>query len=264
MTPKMAAFDGIASDYDRDFSHRILGTLLRERVHQETATYWAPGQRVLELGCGTGEDALWLARQGLRVTATDIAPKMLQIAAQKLAGHHATFSVVDAADPVLPPGPFDRVFSNFGALNCVESRRPLAASLSQVVPAGGLLVWVLMGPYCPWEWVWALRHGRPEAIGRRKKGALADIGSASPVQVWFPSLAELTAELAPWFKPVSSRPIGLLLPPSYLASWVDRWPLLARNMASIESYIAKWESTAWLSDHYLAVFQRTLPEVRRP
>ena len=40
-------------------------------------------QRILELGCGTGEDALRLARRGLEVVAVDASPGMIQVARQK-------------------------------------------------------------------------------------------------------------------------------------------------------------------------------------
>ena len=42
-----------------------------------------PGDQVLELGCGTGEDAIWLAKRGVRVLATDGSPAMLEATARK-------------------------------------------------------------------------------------------------------------------------------------------------------------------------------------
>ena len=43
------------------------------------------GERVLELNCGTGEDAVHLARRGVRVLATDNSPRMLAAARSKIA-----------------------------------------------------------------------------------------------------------------------------------------------------------------------------------
>ena len=39
--------------------------------------------RVLEIGCGTGEDALFLAQQGIHITATDASEEMLRITREK-------------------------------------------------------------------------------------------------------------------------------------------------------------------------------------
>ena len=45
--------------------------MLRGRVWQTLERTFTPGQHILELACGTGEDALWLAQRGIQVTATD-------------------------------------------------------------------------------------------------------------------------------------------------------------------------------------------------
>ena len=66
-----SAFDAFASTYDTDFTHTHLGQLLRQRVWRVLAQQFHAGQHILELTCGTGEDAVWLAQQGANVTATD-------------------------------------------------------------------------------------------------------------------------------------------------------------------------------------------------
>lgn len=77
------AFDAFAADYDSDFTHTPLGHLLRPRVWQTFAQHFKLGQHVLELTCGTGEDAVWLAQRGVRVTATDGSAAMVAEAQAK-------------------------------------------------------------------------------------------------------------------------------------------------------------------------------------
>ena len=77
------AFDAFAGDYDHDFTHSTLGQLLRPRVWAKLAEHFHPGDHVLELACGTGEDAVWLAKQGIRVTATDGSAGMVREAKAK-------------------------------------------------------------------------------------------------------------------------------------------------------------------------------------
>ncbi|HUE95474.1 MAG TPA: class I SAM-dependent methyltransferase, partial [Longimicrobiaceae bacterium] len=79
-----AAFDAAAATYDAGFSHRTLGRWLREIVHEKLDASFPAGAHVLELGCGTGEDALHLARRGVRVVATDASARMLAVAAEKV------------------------------------------------------------------------------------------------------------------------------------------------------------------------------------
>ncbi len=81
----VAPFDGAAATYDATFTATRLGRWLRDAVHARLAALFPPGSRVLELGCGTGEDAVWLAQRGVRVVATDASPRMVEMARQKVA-----------------------------------------------------------------------------------------------------------------------------------------------------------------------------------
>jgi len=58
-----ATFDAVASGYDAAFTERTLGRMLRAAVRERLP--FAAGDRVLELGCGTGEDAIWLDRKSV-------------------------------------------------------------------------------------------------------------------------------------------------------------------------------------------------------
>ena len=77
------AFDELAADYDATFSDSALGKTLRSLVWARLEQIFRPSQRVLELGCGTGVDALALARRGVEVVAIDASQGMIQVARQK-------------------------------------------------------------------------------------------------------------------------------------------------------------------------------------
>jgi SAM-dependent methyltransferase len=79
----VAAFHALASDYDGQFTATPLGRLLRDRVWETLDACFLPGAHVLDLGCGTGEDAVHLAARGVRVTAVDAAPAMAALAHRK-------------------------------------------------------------------------------------------------------------------------------------------------------------------------------------
>jgi SAM-dependent methyltransferase len=244
-----AVFDAVAASYDGAFSDRALGQMLRAAVRERLT--FAPGERVLELGCGTGEDAVWLAGRGVDVVATDSSPAMLALARAK-AGGAVTFEQLELAAPRID-GRFDGAFSNFGALNCVEDRRPLARALGEAVRPGGRVVLVVMGPVCAWEIAWHLAQGSGRTAFRRlRSGADAHVGGGAHVRVWYPSPGRLRRELAPWFGQVELAPLGLLVPPTYLADLVDRHPVLFARLARLERRLP----LPWLADHYAAVFER--------
>jgi SAM-dependent methyltransferase len=68
--------------------------------------------RVLELGCGTGSDAIYLASQGFDVTAIDISPTALDIAEKKAAkaGVKVNWLLADILHPPQFLKPFDFVY----------------------------------------------------------------------------------------------------------------------------------------------------------
>src|SRR5689334_14019983 len=78
-------FDSMAADYDRAFSESAIGRHMRAAVWRRLDAAFRPGDRVLELNCGTGEDAIYLGRRGVRVLATDISAGMLDVTRAKVA-----------------------------------------------------------------------------------------------------------------------------------------------------------------------------------
>jgi SAM-dependent methyltransferase len=258
-------FDTIAPTYDEVYTDTLLGRWLRQAVWEHARTAFRPGDRVLELGCGTGADAVWLAQRGVQVLATDASPAMLQIAAQKATasgvGARVELRRLDLA--ALEPGvlrcdpPFDGALSNFGALNCLPDRRPLARALAAWVRPGGKILLVLMGPLCPWEIAWHLLHGQPRiAVRRLRSGRPARLGDGATVRVWYPSPRRLRAEFAPFFQHAHTFSIGALLPPTHLSHLVERWPRPFHRLAAWERRWSDRLPLTWLNDHYLAVLQR--------
>jgi SAM-dependent methyltransferase len=264
-----SAFDAFAEAYDDDFTHSRLGQLLRPRVWRKLAHYFAPGQHVLELTCGTGEDALWLAQQGVHVTATDGSVEMVKKAKAKAEAEERGQGRVEVKQVSLQEvvqgrfsdrrsvvgGRFDGVFSNFGGLNTIGEWRSLAEALARSVKPGGKVILVPMGPLCPWETLWYVGHGQLTMARRRwaKEGAPAKIGPAT-IPIWYPWAGQLRADFSPWFKHVETMSLGLWLPPSYLGHFVERWPRFFAWLNQVEQTTARL-SAGW-GDHYLIVFER--------
>lgn len=271
-----SSFDAAAASYDATFTARRLGRWLRDAVRAEIGPLFGDGERVLELGCGTGEDALWLARRGVHVTATDASPAMLALARRKAeeagVGRLVEFARLDLnqildlrfwtsdfRSKIENPKSkiFDGVFSNFGPLNCLPDRRPLAAALAAGVRPGGRVALVVMSPLCPWEIAWHLAHGEAaKALRRWRPGEEAHVGGGATVPVWYPTPLGLRREFRHHFRHVATVGIGVLLPPSYLDHLVERWPRHFEALAPLDRRLGRSFPWTWLNDHYLAVFER--------
>ncbi|MEK7728130.1 MAG: methyltransferase domain-containing protein, partial [candidate division KSB1 bacterium] len=81
--PALASFDSLAAQYDHLEAANPILQWMRQRVHAAAVAAFAPPARVLEIGCGTGTDALFFAQRGYRVVATEPSAEMLNIARKK-------------------------------------------------------------------------------------------------------------------------------------------------------------------------------------
>ncbi len=98
-----------------------------------------PG-RALDIGCGEGANAVWLAEQGWRVTAVDYAESAIrrgrELAAER--GVEVEFAVADAASFEFD-GPFDLITLFYIQLPA-ETRKDVLANAARVLAPGGLLL----------------------------------------------------------------------------------------------------------------------------
>ena len=248
------AFDDMAAAYDAVFTASALGRSLRALTWERLDAAFSGSGRVLEIGCGTGEDAVHLALRGIEVLATDPSPSMLRVAAEKAAQAGVTRRIEFRCVPLERLGTelagrrFDGVWSNFGAVNCVPRLEAAVAGLAALLEPGAPLAWVVMGKHVPWEWLWFLARGNArKAFRRERHGGVAWRG----MRIVYPTPAELTRTLAPYFAPTSCRPLGFVLPPSYASGWLERRPRLLAALTHVERAAQQCQPLAALSDHYV-------------
>ncbi len=131
-----------------DWGMRLLTAGRLERMHCDIARRLDAGDRVLDLGCGTGALAVLLAREGTQVVGIDISPSMLHIAARRLDEEKLVGEVVlrelgvAELDVAFPDGSFDAVVATllFSELSDDEIEYTLAECRRILRPGGQLFV----------------------------------------------------------------------------------------------------------------------------
>jgi len=248
----------MAGDYDSLFTASVIGTLMRNAVWARCAARFQPGQRVLEMNCGTGEDALWLARRGVQVLATDVSPAMLEVARNKLSGApdgpQVRFQLLAWEElATLDEGPFDGMLSNFGGLNCVSDLREAARALAAKLQPGAAAILCVMGPVVPWEWAWFLAQGRAaKGLRRLRRGG----SQWSGIRVHYPSIGKTRSIFSPEFRMLRVSALGALLPPPYTEKSLGRFPRVLAGLDRTERRLETLWPLPWLADHYLLELER--------
>ncbi len=134
-----------------------------------------PGERILDLGCGTGHLAAQIAATGAEVCGIDSSPAMIEQARQAYPA--LRFEIGDARAFTFPQ-PFDAVFSN-AALHWVKPPEPVIACIHQTLKPGGRFVAEFGG------------KGNVQTIALALETAARAVGVEPLASPWyFPSLAE--------------------------------------------------------------------------
>jgi SAM-dependent methyltransferase len=241
------AFDRVADAYDEQFGRNPVGLIFRHTVQERLRGLFAPGARVLDLGCGTGEDALFLAERGVHVHALDVSAAMVErtrakAAARGLAARvHPERRALEDLSGV--GGPFDGAYSDFGALNCTDLAG-LGGRLAGVLKPGAPILLAFMGPSPLPSVLERALTGRGEARGRRP-ARVGGIGLA----VRHPSLGEARRLLGPAFAWRRGFALGVLVPGPEHEAWVVRHPLMFGLLAALEGVVRAWPVLRGLGDH---------------
>jgi ubiquinone/menaquinone biosynthesis C-methylase UbiE len=241
-----AVFDEIASRYDAVWSDTPVGKAQRSAVWRRLDPLFKKGDFVLDLGCGTGVDALHLQSRGVSMYGIDSSPQMIELARKR--GIEADCCPIEHLryfDLCL-----DGVISNFGALNCVSSLTSIGAPLGRMVRPGGHLALCFISPFCLWEIAFYLSQGRVGKAFRRLHGRAT---SSMGVDVFYPSGADIVSAFQSSFRLIDFYGIGVAVPPSYVMFVNDRH---VERLSVLDRRIAHQPIVRSFADHRLYIFKR--------
>ncbi len=228
----------------------------RARVRSAILALLQPGARMLELNCGTGNDALFFAQRGFRVHATDLSAGMLHRLEAKLqvdpglpvSTEQCSFLQLDA---LRARGPYDHIYSNFGGLNCTADLDLVLRSSVPLLRPGGTLTLVLISKFCFWETLMAFR-GKFRTAFRRffsNGGRRAEV-EGKAFRCWYYSPRQVGQAL-PEFDLLQVEGLCTLVPPSYIEGFAEKHPGLFAFLRKAEDrWRSRWPFRA-MGDYFI-------------
>jgi ubiquinone/menaquinone biosynthesis C-methylase UbiE len=262
-------FDMMAETYDLDFTWSKIGGLQRGKVRELLFPFFDEGRKdaaILEMNCGTGEDAVWLSRLGHRVVATDASAKMIEKASEKKYRSGIAddrLQIVQCAFQDLAQrfqgGKFDWVFSNFGGINCLQAGEigKLAANLNGLLVPDGMIALVVMSRFCLWETAYYTFLGQWKTAVRRSRRDQSLVVGGYSLPFYHYSPREMKKIFHPHFTCIGCFPVGLLIPPSYLEQHFSTKPSLLNALDRWESRLNHYQLLSRWADHYCILFKKT-------
>lgn len=255
------AFDSVAADYDGPRGNNALVQRMRRTLWDVVSREVAPGSRLLDLGCGTGIDALHFAQLGHRVVATDWSPRMVARTRARATGAsppapvqvlHLGIQQLDQLE-----GRFDGIYSNLGPMNCVPDLGEAARHCARLLVPGGVLVFSVMGRICPWELAhYTLRGRLRRALVRAARGATPVGMNRHTIWTRYYLPREFHRPFAARFTLESQRALSLFMPPPYLVDFHQRRQRWCDLLGRLDDRLGAWPVLRAMGDHFLTVMRR--------
>jgi ubiquinone/menaquinone biosynthesis C-methylase UbiE len=263
---EIAAFDAIAAEYDKSFSDSLIGWEQRQFSRHWLKKFLASQEEldILEINCGTGDDALWLGSLGHKVIATDQSTAMIEKAEKKLSltnKKNVRFISCSFENLANQFGrqQFDLIFSNFSGLNCVSPNEMtgLSKELFSLLKKNGHLAIVVFGKYSWWETFFYLLKARPDKAFRRwsNKDVRAMLAENVYQPVYYYSIRHLKKMLSS-LRLVEKRPVGLFIPPTYLEAAMKKRPSLFQSLTKLEKNMNGLPASSSFADHVYLFFKK--------
>jgi ubiquinone/menaquinone biosynthesis C-methylase UbiE len=257
------AFDSVAVDYDGPRGNNDSIRDMRSEMWRWLDATFAPGSRLVDLGCGTGLDAIRMAQTGHHVTATDWSPQMVRRTSDRAAREHLTDRVQAVAvgahelHRLDGEGVYDGAYSNLGPLNCVPDLADVSRECARLVKPGGALVFTVIGRICPWEIAHYLRKRRwARATVRFARNVVPVSMNKHTIWTHYYGPREFHRAFESQFMLEHFRGLCVFAPPPYL-TWIrDNHPRWHDRLWRLDRRVAGWPGIRAMGDHFLIVMRK--------
>lgn len=257
------AFDSVAADYDGPRGNNDLIQDMRAEMWHWLDTTFPSSSQLIDLGCGTGLDAIRMGQRGHQITATDWSTKMVERTRERAARERLTERVrtiaIGAHELQRLDGEscYDGAYSDLGPLNCVPDLAHVSTECARLLRPGGALVFTVIGRICPWEIAYYLRRRRWQRAKARFAPDVVPV-SMNNHTIWtrYYGPREFYRAFRSDFKLETYRGLCVFAPPPYL-TWIrERHLRWYQRLWRMDRRMAGWPVLRELGDHFLIVMRR--------
>ena len=254
-----AAFNSLAGQYDELFEHNRIIERLRQKIYSTIDFLVRPPAKILDINCGTGTDAIYLAKRGFTVVGVDLSTRMIAEASRKSQGSRNAHFIEGSYEDLDHVGAnqFDLVLSNFGGMNCTPNLSLVGAQVASKLKPGGYFVAVIMPSFSLWETLaYAYRGKIKEAFRRMKPEGTETQFYGNRFVVYYFSPNAVARALAPAFEVTETYALNVFSPPPHAWKIAARFPTLTPISERIDSVICHAPFFRGIGDHSVIVLRK--------
>lgn len=250
-------YNSIAHNYDEQLEKGLLEKIIRKKFQEKLLNNFKPGDKVLELCCGTGIDTIFLSKFGIKITATDISTGMIEVTNRKIKNENLseftkTF-IMDAEDiGTCLNEKYDGAFSNFNGLNYILNLNRFANNLARVINPHGKVQFTLLKKRCLWKFIYYLIKLKPftafEFLRKREKNYVNGMKLYSP--------GKFKKYFTQYFQVKSIMGFGLLIPPDGLIGLQKKFYRLFKKIEKLDILLASIYPFRNFCDHFIIEMER--------
>ena len=249
--------------FDELYKDDTIVDFKRNRVRDHVYQFIKPQSHILELNAGTGDDAIYFARQGHRVHATDISEGMQAQLKKKVQLSNLSDAVTTELcsytllNTLHYSGPYDYLFSNFAGLNCTHELEKVLKSISPLIKEKGVITLVILPKFCLWEFL-LIGKGKFKTALRRfcgKKGARSHI-EGEYFRCWYYNPGFVKKIMAADYEHLQTEGLCTFVPPSYISNFAEKYSAIYNYFTKKELQVCKkwpWRS---IGDYYIISFRK--------
>ncbi len=256
------AVDKIAEGYDEWNNQNEILNWMRGIVHKIYLQNFKSGDNLLELNCGTGEDAIFLTQKGIKVYATDISGKMIELLNAKCRKQKVEGSIISKVASfdtlnTIEQNNFDGAISNFGGLNCINDFEKLSKDLSAKLKPDGKFIAAVMNTVCPWEiFYYLLKLDFKNAFRRfNREGIQADFNGEKVLTFYFTPRV-FAKQFSSKFSVEKLYSLGYHTPSPFMIGLYRRFKPIIKLFMKLDEVLMRYFPFNRFGDHFIIVMKK--------